>query len=243
MNQMSISRDLTNRLRISGPLASDEEVDSAKRALRQGIERMRRGGIEEPTLRELVWSLFKEAGETLCRLPDGEQRWLSSDPRSAWPGLAPPSEEVRQIETEQGNCWAAGNDQLGAIDTFTLKDERGKDVRYKFKTGEFVSRLPITDPSSITRMWTVLGWLNTSLNDKNSKRPQRDKKVFLALAMGMGYPEARRLMEDAAGRRMTDYAVEAVKAKVMLHVMNYLKKILYLTNCPEFVHKPSTQLG
>src|SRR3546814_6713426 len=55
---------------------------------RSGLRLARQAGREDPGLKEAVWELLLEAGETLSRLPNRERGWLSGASRAHWPDYA-----------------------------------------------------------------------------------------------------------------------------------------------------------
>jgi len=64
------------------PLQDGRRIDAA---IAGGLERAKAAGCPEPTLRDAVWQLLLEAGETLRRLPNRERGWLTAVSRSHWP--------------------------------------------------------------------------------------------------------------------------------------------------------------
>jgi len=57
-------------------------------AVAEGLHRARQAGHEAPTLRDAVWELLLEAGDTLRRLPNREHGWLTAASRAHWPDFA-----------------------------------------------------------------------------------------------------------------------------------------------------------
>lgn len=53
-------------------------------AVAEGLRLARSAGRSDPTLRDAVWELLLEAGDTLRRLPNREQGWLTAA-RAHWP--------------------------------------------------------------------------------------------------------------------------------------------------------------
>lgn len=54
-------------------------------AVAEGLQMARRAGRVRPTLRDAVWELLLEAGDTLRRLPNRERGWLTGAARAHWP--------------------------------------------------------------------------------------------------------------------------------------------------------------
>jgi Domain of unknown function (DUF6362) len=54
-------------------------------AIAAGLEGARETGGSAPRLRDAVWTLLLEAGDTLRRLPNRERGWLTAASRSHWP--------------------------------------------------------------------------------------------------------------------------------------------------------------
>ncbi|GAB4357154.1 MAG: hypothetical protein Kow00114_08550 [Kiloniellaceae bacterium] len=70
------------------PEAAIETTASVKRidaAVAQGLALARQAGRADPGLREAVWELLLEAGDTLRRLPNREHGWLTAASRAHWP--------------------------------------------------------------------------------------------------------------------------------------------------------------
>lgn len=57
----------------------------SERAVAQGLALARAAGREAPSLRDAVWEVLLEAGDTLKRLPDRERGWLTAASRAHWP--------------------------------------------------------------------------------------------------------------------------------------------------------------
>lgn len=57
-------------------------------AVAAGLRLAREAGRDAPTLRDAVWELMLEAGDTLRRLPDRERGWLTAVARAHWPDQA-----------------------------------------------------------------------------------------------------------------------------------------------------------
>ncbi|MEO3429707.1 DUF6362 family protein [Pelagibius sp. CAU 1746] len=54
-------------------------------AVTEGLRLARDAGHAEPALRDAVWELLLEAADTLRRLPNREQGWLTAAARAHWP--------------------------------------------------------------------------------------------------------------------------------------------------------------
>lgn len=63
----------------------DTERRRSTHAVTHGLELARAAGRETPGLRDAVWELLLEAGDTLKRLPDRERGWLTAATRAHWP--------------------------------------------------------------------------------------------------------------------------------------------------------------
>jgi len=61
------------------------EVRRIEVAIADGLALAGAAGRREPTLRDAVWELLLEAGDTLRRLPNRERGWLTAVSRSHWP--------------------------------------------------------------------------------------------------------------------------------------------------------------
>lgn len=70
------------------PAGEAEDTDRIDAAIAAGFKRARQAGRAEPTLRDAVWELLLEAGDTLKRLPDREKGWLTGASRAHWPDYA-----------------------------------------------------------------------------------------------------------------------------------------------------------
>lgn len=70
------------------PEAAIETSAPTKRidaAVAQGLALARQAGKADPGLRDAVWELLLEAGDTLRRLPNREHGWLTAASRAHWP--------------------------------------------------------------------------------------------------------------------------------------------------------------
>jgi len=65
-----------------GGAAQEKQIDHA---IIEGLARARLAGRDAPGLRDAVWELLLEAGDTLRRLPDRERGWLTAATRAHWP--------------------------------------------------------------------------------------------------------------------------------------------------------------
>src|SRR3546814_11384433 len=64
------------------------EAAGIEAAIAEGLRRAREAGRKDPTLRDAVWELLLEAGDTLGRLPNRERGWLTGASRAHWPAFA-----------------------------------------------------------------------------------------------------------------------------------------------------------
>lgn len=69
-------------------VTAGNELARLEAAVAAGLRLAREAGREAPTLRDAVWELMLEAGETLRRLPDRERGWLTAVARAHWPDQA-----------------------------------------------------------------------------------------------------------------------------------------------------------
>ena len=72
----------------SSDQATPSELARIDAAVAEGLRRAREAGRKEPTLRDAVWELLLEAGDTLSRLPNRERGWLTAASRAHWPDYA-----------------------------------------------------------------------------------------------------------------------------------------------------------
>lgn len=187
-----VSHELTSKLRISGPSPSEREREDARKALRDGRDLLAREGYTRITLKTIIWRLMQDAARTEATLADRERAWLAANGRSAWPELARPSEENRQVEWE----WEMGVLQ-GA-----MQQER--------------TPMPKLDiyKANHERMLVVLGWLK-HMKARTFERFQRDRQVVLDLARGVP-PRIVRLRYFR--RDSCDSAITMVKHKMLRDV-------------------------
>ena len=61
------------------------ELWRSERAVAHGLALASAAGRATPGLRDAVWELLLEAGDTLKRLPDRERGWLTAATRAQWP--------------------------------------------------------------------------------------------------------------------------------------------------------------
>lgn len=61
------------------------EARRVEAAVRHGLFLAATAGRQSPGLRDAVWELLLEAGDTLRRLPDRERGWLTGATRAHWP--------------------------------------------------------------------------------------------------------------------------------------------------------------
>lgn len=57
-------------------------------AVAAGLRLARQAGRQDPGLKDAVWELLLEAGDTLSRLPNRERGWLTAASRAHWPDYA-----------------------------------------------------------------------------------------------------------------------------------------------------------
>src|SRR3546814_6016097 len=69
---------------------------------RSGLRLARQAGREDPGLKEAVWELLLEAGETLSRLPNRERGWLSAASRAHWRS----EEHTSELQSLMRNSYA-----------------------------------------------------------------------------------------------------------------------------------------
>lgn len=88
-------------------------------AIAEGLKRAGQAGLEVPALRDAVWELLQEAGDTLKRLPDRERGWLTAATRAHWPE---PLREAAGAAVEWRGTWprpapatAAAVDRLDTV--------------------------------------------------------------------------------------------------------------------------------
>ncbi|GAB4390984.1 MAG: hypothetical protein Tsb0032_00190 [Kiloniellaceae bacterium] len=72
---------------MAEPRRSEEGLERLRieTAVAEGLRLARQAGREAPTLRDAVWELLVEAGDTLRRLPNRERGWLTAAARAHWP--------------------------------------------------------------------------------------------------------------------------------------------------------------
>ena len=78
-------------MRDSAQIRTATEPDDRPRieaAIAEGLCLARQAGRQDPTLRDAVWELLLEAGDTLRRLPNKERGWLTAASRAHWPDYA-----------------------------------------------------------------------------------------------------------------------------------------------------------
>ncbi|MGF1629616.1 MAG: hypothetical protein ACFCUT_09110 [Kiloniellaceae bacterium] len=78
-------------MRDSAQISSGREPGDQPRidaAIMEGLRLARQAGSQDPTLRDAVWELLLEAGDTLRRLPNKEHGWLTAASRAHWPDYA-----------------------------------------------------------------------------------------------------------------------------------------------------------
>lgn len=76
------------------------EMEAERQVVEAGRLMCEADGMEDPSLPDVVWALFREGADTLRRLPDRERGWLSSGNRTAWPGIVYDAEDKRQAQEQ-----------------------------------------------------------------------------------------------------------------------------------------------
>lgn len=64
------------------------EIVRIEASVAAGLRLARQAGRDDPGLKDAVWELLLEAGETLSRLPNRERGWLTAASRAHWPDYA-----------------------------------------------------------------------------------------------------------------------------------------------------------
>jgi hypothetical protein len=188
-------RNHTVGLGITGRPPSTREIEETRKALREGIDMLRREGSPKPSLRALIWRLLQDAAETMARLPDNERRFLLAGDRIGWPEV---------IHTEQ--------------ERFEAEVHRLTDLKMSKEEGP-PPRLSITDPSAPSRALTVYGWLR-HVRARTLRGLRRDKCVVIGLAGGLS---PRRIRVMYFPRDAGDSAVTMVKQKVLSQLEDALR--------------------
>jgi hypothetical protein len=70
---------------VRGGEEAGGELWRSERAVAHGLQLAAAAGRAAPGLRDAVWELLLEAGDTLKRLPDRERGWLTAATRAHWP--------------------------------------------------------------------------------------------------------------------------------------------------------------
>jgi len=188
-------RTYIDSLRIGGRKPSQREVEETRKALREGIDMLRREGNARPSLRALIWRLLQDAAETMARLPDNERRFLLAGDRIGWPDVMHTPQEQFEAEVERMR-------ELG-----------------ESKTEAPIPRLQVTDPSAPSRALTVYGWLR-HVRARTLRGLRRDKCVVIGLAGGLS---PRRIRVMYFPREAGDSAVTMVKQKVLSQLEDALR--------------------
>lgn len=165
-----------------------ENAAEARKALQAGIDSLRQNGYQvsfPESLASIVWYLLQEAADTLARMPDAEMAFLMAGERISWPIVVHTMQERYEAELQR------------LIDRKMSKEE----MRLR--------RLPITDPSAIPRMFTVLDWLKFI----RGRYERRDRRAVLAMALGIPTKRVRWMMggvSESAPRMLKLRAVQRI---------------------------------
>jgi hypothetical protein len=90
-------------MRESAQISARREPSEQPRidaAITEGLRLARQAGREHATLRDAVWELLLEAGDTLKRLPNKERGWLTAAARAHWPDYAGSSTQDLDVAIE-----------------------------------------------------------------------------------------------------------------------------------------------
>jgi hypothetical protein len=96
----------------AGALGEARRIEAA---VRHGLVLAAAAGRRSPGLRDAVWELLLEAGDTLRRLPDRERGWLTGATRAHWPDYLRGLGEAAAGAAR--NCGPAGGDAIDRLDT------------------------------------------------------------------------------------------------------------------------------
>lgn len=178
---------------------TQEGVAESRKAIEAGIHLLRSEGYQvsisdsenrAKSLSIIVWRLLQEAGDTLARTPDPDRIFLTAGERIAWPEVIHTAQERYEAELQR------------------LTDAKMS------KELTPLRRLPISDPTAMSRMFTVLGWLQYV----RTRNFLRDRRLALELAMGVPPRKIRRKygLCSENGPRM-------VRVRVVQHICAALK--------------------
>jgi hypothetical protein len=190
---MTPSHATISRLRISGPLLSEAEIEETRKAIDWGIHKI--WEKDDPSLRDVIWFCLQDAVSTMKRWPDRERGWLASADRSQWPEIVHSIQELYEAELQR------------LIDAKMSKEEAPP------------PRLTITDPTAKNRALTVLGWLRFV----QGKNVRRDRQVVLALAGGASLKSIRHQLMTRVDTDRAVYMVrDKVLWHVARSIQNFL---------------------
>ncbi|MGD1878946.1 MAG: DUF6362 family protein [Kiloniellaceae bacterium] len=85
-----------------------------------GLQLARQAGIPAPTLRDAVWELLLEAGDTLRRLPNREHGWLTAASRGHWPDYVRSAAEDFSADGAAGRRGPASAEAIDRLDAVLL---------------------------------------------------------------------------------------------------------------------------
>lgn len=168
-----------------------QKLAETRKAIDAGIALLRADGYQASfpeSLSAIVWRLLQEAADTLARLPDRERVWLLAADRVAWPEVLHTAQEQFEAETQR------------------LTDARMS------KEEPPIRRLQISNPGAVSRMLVVLDWLQ----HVRGRRVKRDQ--LIALAMAHGEMTTSAIRNKFMGSEKTDYALLAVRRKVVKQI-------------------------
>jgi hypothetical protein len=92
--------------------AGARELERIDAVIVEGLRLARAAGRADPTLRDAVWELLLEAGDTLRRLPNRERGWLTAASRAHWP------DHLRDVAAESASRLpAASGEAIDRLDS------------------------------------------------------------------------------------------------------------------------------
>ncbi|WP_340118014.1 DUF6362 family protein [Pelagibius sp. 7325] len=83
----------------------------------QGLALAREAGNGTPGLRDAVWELLLEAGDTLQRLPNRERGWLTAASRAHWPDYLRSAAEQAAADAAPIRPGPASGEAIDRLDT------------------------------------------------------------------------------------------------------------------------------
>ena len=96
----------------AGREAAVRELARIDAAVADGVRLARAAGHADPALRDAVWELLLEAGDTLRRLPNRERGWLTAASRAHWP------DHLRDVPSESpSRLPAASGEAIDRLDS------------------------------------------------------------------------------------------------------------------------------